>query len=260
MTENSQQGIIHALLLDGNGGAKSLNINEVIQWTSDLGEIWIHLDYSQAASKEWLQANTQLDDSIIDTLMSNESRPRFTSLENGVLIAWRGVNLNPRFNPEDMVGIRLCYQPNQLISSLSRELHSVNELLKHLKNKTGPKTLSELLVNLSDKMVFKIGDIVDEFEEEMSEIEDLVIASEKPMSKSQLSDFRRQVIAIRRYLLPQKEALIRFSIEKVEWLDSNQRILLRKVADRVTRQLEDLEAIRARAMVAQEELQNRIAE
>lgn len=253
-------GLLHALLLDGEGGARRLKWEEVNQWQPEQGEIWIHLDYTVYETKSWLFHESELDISVAETLVSSESRPRFSILETGILIAWRGVNVNPKADPEDMVAIRMWREDRRLISSLSRDLASVNEILLAFEKGRGPLTLGELLVTLADKMVWKIGDTVDDFEEDMAELENQVIESHQATLRTQLSAFRRQVIAIRRYLSPQKEALMRFSIEKLEWVSQNDRILLREVVDRITRELEDLEAIRERAIVAQEELQNRISE
>lgn len=255
-----KRGLIHAVLLDGQGGAKRLDWTQVNRWTPDQGELWIHLDYREYETKSWLFHESGLDVSVAETLVSSESRPRFTLLETGLLMAWRGVNYNPKAQPEDMVAIRIWKESGRMISSLSRDLASVNEIMMSFEKGRGPLTLGELLVDLADKMVWKIGDTVDNFEEDMSELENEVIESHQMSLRSDLSSLRRQVIAIRRYISPQKEALLRFSIEKLDWLTQNDRIQLREVVDRITRELEDLEAIRERAMVAQEELQNRISE
>jgi zinc transporter len=46
----------------------------------------------------------------------------------------------------------------------------------------------------------------------------------------------------------------------VEWLSDRERMRLREIADRTTRYVEDLDAIRDRAIVTQEELTNRLTE
>ncbi|MBA3036344.1 MAG: zinc transporter ZntB, partial [Desulfobacterium sp.] len=48
--------------------------------------------------------------------------------------------------------------------------------------------------------------------------------------------------------------------EKVDWLNDTERMRLREIADRTTRYVEDLDAIRDRATVTQEELNGRLAE
>mgnify|MGYP000153256071 CR=1 FL=1 len=253
-------GLIHGLLLDGKGGAKSLTWPEINAWNPDKGELWVHLDYSIYEVKEWLFHESALDVAVAETLMSNESRPRFSLHNSGVLMAWRGVNLNPTADPEDMVAIRLWQEGGRVISTLKRDLLAVNEVVNALEKGRGPQTVGELLIEIADSMVWKIGDVVNDFDDNMSELESKVIEEGRMALRVELNTIRRQIIYLRRYIGPQKEALMRFSIEKLNWLSQNDRILLREVVDRITRTLEELEMLRERAAVAQEELQNRISE
>lgn len=253
-------GLIHALLLDGKGGAESLSWQAVERWKPADGELWLHFDYTVDDIKFWFFEQSHLDESVVETLLSGGSRPRFSPQENGVLIAWRGVNLNPQADPDDMIALRLWRDEHRVISTRKRNLVAVNELVLAFKKGKGPLSTAELLVELASSMTWKIGQVLEEFEEQMAELEETVIDSSHATLRSDLSRFRRQVIALRRYMTPQKEALLRFSLEKLEWLAHAERVHLREVVDRITRHLEDLEALRERAVVAQEELQNRISE
>lgn len=254
------EGLIHALLLDGQGGARFLDWQQIDSWGPAQGELWLHLDYSAYAVKDWLINDSEIALAVVDTLLNSESRPRFSQLDSGTLMAWRGANLNPSSDPEDMVAVRLWYDENRLISTLHRDLRSVEVIRAQFEKGKGPNCLSELLVALADSMVWKIGECVEDFEEQMGMLEDQVIDRGSAGLRSELSALRRQVIAMRRYLAPQKEALMRFSMEKLSWLNQSERIELREVVDRITRELEDLEALRDRAVVAQEELQNHLSE
>lgn len=255
-----QNGLIFALLLDGQGGAKPLNWEQVNAWLPEQGELWLHLDYSVYQTKEWLFNDAGLDLAVAETLLSSESRPRFSQLDNGSLMAWRGVNLNPNEEPDDMVALRLWRDEHRLITTLKRDLVSIDEQVRLFDKHRGALNLSELVVGLADKLVMQISQVVNKYEEAMAELEEQVIESGSAKLRTELSQLRRQVIALRRYMTPQKEALMRFSLEKLAWLNQHERIELREVVDRITRELEDLEALRERAMVAQEELQNHISE
>jgi len=254
------KGLIHALLLDGQGGAKSLDWQAVQNWNPADGELWLHFDYTVAEVRVWFETSSQLDEAIVETLLSGGSRPRFSPQENGVLIAWRGVNLNSQSDPDDMVALRLWRDDHRLISTRRRNLVAVNEVVSAFTRGKGPCSTAELLVELASSMTRKIGRVLDDFDEQMAQLEESVIESHQATLRSELSEFRRQVIVLRRYIAPQKDALLGFSLEKLAWLNQSERTYLREVVDRITRHLEDLEALRERAVVAQEELQNRISE
>lgn len=255
------KGMIHALVLDGQGGAKFLNAAQIKQWSPEQGQLWLHLDYSVYDTKEWLFHESDLDLSVAETLMSSESRPRFSMMEEGVLFAWRGVNKNAdEDDVDDLVALRLWKDENRLITTRHRKFNAVNTIVSALNMGKGAKDLGELLVTLADTMVWEISEMIDDLEETMGEMEERVLDEGNISLRGAISSLRRQVISIRRYIAPQKEALIRFSSEKLDWIDSEDRMELREVVDRITRGLEDLEALRERAAVAQEELQNKISE
>ncbi|MDX1581577.1 MAG: CorA family divalent cation transporter, partial [Alphaproteobacteria bacterium] len=48
--------------------------------------------------------------------------------------------------------------------------------------------------------------------------------------------------------------------EPAEWMDQRDRLLLREVADKITRYVEELDTVRERAAVVQDELSSRLAE
>ncbi len=65
---------------------------------------------------------------------------------------------------------------------------------------------------------------------------------------------------MRRYMLPQRDALLRIQTDKIHWLSDMERVHLREVSDWTTRYIEDLDASRDRATIVQEELISRTSE
>ena len=75
-----------------------------------------------------------------------------------------------------------------------------------------------------------------------------------------LSHARKRAIAIRRHLAPQREALARLQGEKHEMLDAIDAVHFRELADETTRYIEELDSVRERASVVQDEVLNRLTE
>jgi len=91
-------------------------------------------------------------------------------------------------------------------------------------------------------------------------MEEEVITSESHALRTNLSEIRRKAIMLRRYLAPQREAMTKLQAENVPWLSDNDRMHLRETTDRLMRYTEDLDSVRDRAAVTQEELLNRLSE
>jgi zinc transporter len=87
----------------------------------------------------------------------------------------------------------------------------------------------------------------------------LLAPAPRPL-RTRLSAVRREAIALRRYLSPQRTAMARLLSEQALELGAIDRERLREAADLITRCVEDLEASRERAAVVQDELMNRLAE
>jgi len=254
------EGLVHALVLDGKGAARSLSWDELEEWKPEDGPLWAHFDYSHSRVQSWIDKDSGLDEIVSAALLTEETRPRTTPVDNGLLIALRGVNLNPNSDPEDMISIRMWVDSHRIISTRRRRILSIQDMTKQLRDGDGPCNTAEVLTGLCDLLVWRMSSIVAQVEERVDELEEEVLTAEGHRLRSDLADTRRQTIMLRRYLGPQRDALARLVIEKVGWLNEDHRMKLREVSDRLIRHLEDLEAVRERAAVTQEELAGKLAE
>ncbi|WP_237055204.1 zinc transporter ZntB [Microbulbifer sediminum] len=258
--EREQAGLLHALLLDGRGGGRALDWAEVEQWTPDQGCLWLHLDYTDRGAAGWLRSRDDVPSLVAEALLTEETRPRTTSIDNGLMVALRGVNLNPESQPEDMVSIRLWVEEHRVVSTRRRRLLSVTELQEQLHSGRGPRDSAGLLVELADLLVWRMGATVESFEDTIDSLEDRVLSDSSAALRVDLAQLRKQTITLRRYLSPQREALARLVQEKAPWMRESCRLQLREVSDRLLRHIEDIDAVRERAAVTQEELMSRISE
>lgn len=260
MINSATVPFIHAWLLNGSGGATALNWPRVQAWQPENGILWIHFDYTDNAAQSWLVDKSRLAPLVSEALLTEETRPRVTSVEDGLLIALRGVNHNQGADPEDMVAIRLWVEEGRIISTSRRALLSVSDLVSQLQSGKGPCSTADLLTELTDLMVWRMSDTIDQYEEMIDDLENRVLDAKDSELRYELSSLRRSVIAMRRYLAPERDALARLIIDKSRWLDEGNRMRLREVADRLMRHVEDLDAVRERASVTHEELLSRISE
>ena len=254
------QGLRHALLLDGAGGAVEFDWGKVDAWLPEQGCQWLHFDFEDVDVGEWLSQHSGLGEVAVDALLSDEIRPRTQVQRDQLLLALRGVNLNPGSDPEDMVSIRLWTDGRRVISTRRRQLLSVRDVLERLEAGDGPIDAGELIVELVDRIVMRMSDTVDDFEDKVLELEDCILSAAPAELRSDLALLRKQSIAIRRYLAPQREALNRLVMEKLSWMAESYRLRLREITDRLIRHIEDIDAVRDRAAVAQEQLQSRLTE
>lgn len=258
--ELTNDGLIAAYILDKKGGGRQVGWDGIDSWQPDQGFLWIHFDYSSQNVQEWLFGKSGLEEVISDALIEEDSRPRCTSFQEGLLLGLRGVNLNPGADPEDMVGIRIWFETDRIISTRKRKILSISDIRAALEQGIGPESLGDFLVQLAGRMMERMRHVIDDLEDAVADVEDQVLTSESRQLRTELAALRRQAISLRRYFSPQREALSRLLTEKITWLDESDRIRLREVYDQLTRHIEDLDEARDRAAVTQEQLINSLSE
>lgn len=255
-----KSGLIYAFLFNGQGGARPLDWDNISRWVPEDGVLWLHLDYSAEDARDWIINKSALDAVSSSALITEETRPRTTDIGDALLIALRGINLNPGADAEDMVAIRIWADNKRIITTRKRKLLSVIDISEALKNGKGPTTSGEFIVDLTNNLISRMEETIEKLEDRMAELEEKILSTESHALRSDLSEIRRESIMLRRFLAPQREAMNHLYSEKVSWIDKNVRLGLREVTDQLIRYIEDLDAIRDRATVTQEELANRLSE
>ncbi len=250
---------VYGFVMDGQGGARKVPGPVPLDDIGSEEVLWLHIDYSFADARAWLQAQ-QLEDHIIDSLVRPDTRPRASVESTGILLVLRGVNTNPGANPEDMVSIRMWVEPHRIISVRQRKLLSVVDIRESLEAGRGPKSSEEWVERLVQRLADRIADAVDDIEERVAAVEAAVEEENVLAMRTRVSVARRQTAAIRRFIAPQRDALdALFRASKGTFSDAAS-YFLREQADRMARYVEDLDLVRERAMVIQEELMNRLAQ
>lgn len=252
------EALLYAYRLNGTGGGEALAWEDLADGEAE--DRWIHLHRQTDETRRWLVEQSGLDNFVIDALLAEESRPRCEVFPEGVLLDLRGVNLNPNSDPEDMVSLRLWIEPNRVISVRRRRLLAAQDLRDLIETGRGPRSTGELVARLSALLVARMSPVISDLDDQVDELETAVVATTARELRNRLGTLRRQTIALRRYIAPQREALGRLINEELPWMDQRIRMRLREAMDAVTRYLEDLDSARDRAAVVYEELSGRFAE
>ncbi len=256
----TEDGLLNAVLLDGQGGGRLLSWPDIADWRPEQGALWVHLNFTDETAQHWLLEESGLEPLVAEALIADETRPRCADVADGLLLSLRGVNSNPGADPEDMVSIRLFATDSQIISTRRRRLLSIRDLVDALQRGEGPRNTGELVAMLADRLVERMSEVISELEERIDELEESLLEGAGQELRGTILELRREVIKLRRYLAPQREALHRLQGDKAAWLGEHDRLLVREAFDKLTRHVEDLDSARDRAGVAYEELSSRLAE
>ncbi len=261
--ELGRTGLLHALVLNGQGGARRIAYTDIS--SLELAEhesLWLHWDRSQAQAQAWLRNRSGLSAFACDVLLEQNTRPRLLSLpDDELLLFLRGVNLNPDAEPEDMVSLRVFADAHRVISLRLRPLRSTEVVLLQLETGVGPKTASEVLLSLADALTDRVDQLVAVLTEKLDAEEDRVETDERytPPQDKMLS-LRRQAAGLRRFLLPQREIYAQLTRNRLPWFVDDDTDYWNELSNRLIRYLEELELVRERVNLVLEAEERRMRE
>ena len=261
--DNAQSGLLHAWVLDGQGGARQVAYADLAALElRETESLWLHWDRSQPDAQSWLRKRSGLSAFACDVLLEENTRPRSLALSGDELLLFlRGVNLNPDAEPEDMVSLRVFAGARRVISLRLRPLRSTEAVIQQLEAGVGPKTSSEILLGLADALTDRVDDLVAALTETLDEEEDRIETDERytpPQDK--MLTLRRQAASLRRFLLPQREIYGQLTRNRLPWFVEDDTDYWNELSNRLIRYLEELELVRERANLVLEAEERRMRE
>lgn len=261
--QDQESALLHAFVLDGRGGARSISHDQLD--SLQLGEhesLWLHWDRSQEQARRWLFESSGLDEFACGLLLEENTRPRLLPLPNNeLLIFLRGVNRNPGAEPEDMVSVRIFADARRVISLRLRPLLATDALIADLLAGKGPKTSSELLLELARHLTSRVDDLILELSEQLDEEEDRLDDNERYLpNHSLMLQVRRRAAGLRRFLAPQRDLYAQLARNREPWFVEDDDDYWNELNNRLTRYLEELELIRERVGLVLEAEGRRLGE
>ncbi len=261
MMADPDTGLIFARVLDGRCGATMLGWEEARHWMPrDPQEtLWMHVDRSIDIVDDWLQSELGLSEATAEALTADETRPRAFREGDALVAVLRGINFNPNAEPEDMVSLRMWARGNRVLTLRRRPLQSPREIAAMLDRGNGPKRTGDLVTEIIEHLVTKIGSTIVDMNEKIDELEEGRGDYDTDEVLTIIATIRRNCLALKRHMSPQHEALLQVSRDPPEWLSENNCRDIRETIDRLKRYLEDLDVSKESALVLQDDINNRAA-
>jgi zinc transporter len=256
-----EPGLRFALVLDGRGGCRDLDWQGVAGWRPEDGFLWMHLERDSDDTAAWIQRSSGIDPLVGEALLAEDTRPRIEPVEEAMLIVLRGIN-RAEVEEAELVPIHIWIDASRALTLRDRDHHLValRDIRFALVAGRGPKTGGALLMQIADKVIRDVEPVIDEMDDALERLEDRLSDKDSPGLRRELAEIRRNAIHLRRYLGPQREAMVQLQAEPTPLLDRTSRLRLRGVTDRVVRACEDLDAVRDRATILYQDLTAQIQE
>ncbi|WP_414499823.1 CorA family divalent cation transporter [Zymobacter sp. IVIA_12111.31 C1] len=256
MPYTSHDAFVAAYRLDILGHGSPVTKDELFQaWRQSNEPLWLHLDLTAPSNIDhYLHDIAQLDHSQCTAMCEEVTRPRVAHFGNGLLTTLRGINTSPEAEYDDLVTLRIFMSSNRLITVRRRPLKPIEDIMGLLAEGAGPRSATELLGMLADRIIDQFGDRMTALDETLSQLEKQQL-DEDDIDMAQLSMLRRPMITLRQFMEPQYACLSRLA-EATDGLEPMTRLIMRESANQQYRYIEDVRAMQERALILQEQMWN----
>ncbi|MEM6603518.1 MAG: zinc transporter ZntB [Pseudomonadota bacterium] len=253
-----------------NTFAYQLSINEEVSSFSDLAHIsgtenalftWIHIDINDDASVKWLRnGEYALDDLVINALLADETRPRYTGIGDGAIVILRGVNLNENADPEDMISIRLWITKNFVISVQRRPLKAIRDMRDRFDKDKPLKSSGEFVALLVHRLLERMSPTLVSLDDTLDHIEEQMMERADAAFREHITHARRQALILRRYIAPQRDVIGNLKMSDLDIITAQSKQSLQESYNQNTKFVEDLDALRERGAIVRDELATAISD
>ena len=221
---------------------------------SDGHRCWLHFDRRHPDAEVWLRTRAELDEIVMDSLIREDTRPRATRHDEGWLVNLRGVNFNSGPQEDVMIALRIWATGNLVITTRALKIRAAEDLANKFLAGEAPETNGGIIAFLADKLVCRLEPVVEDLADQVDDMDERVADGEIGIMRSDLAKLRRHAIAIRRYMAPQREALNTLNDTTGDFLHEEEHYSLRETLNALLRISEELDSIRDRAQIIQEQI------
>ena len=246
-------------LLVEDGNVRRLTIEEAEAYRGP-GFLWLHLHGWDEEDFALLRRQDHIPDVAASALIATETRPRCDAIEDGAIVNLRGPGELDPSDSDRLVSIRLWVHQNR-VTSVSRRTMSATQAVMAKMEAGEIQDPGDLVAayarNIStelDPEVADLGDCLDDIESTLEESKSLF-----PHRRT-ITRARSQAIGFRRFIAPNRDALLTLAALDFHWLSQEDRLHIREAADKFARMAEELEAVRERAGLLHEQLTDLRAE
>ncbi len=221
---------------------------------------WQHIDEISPDAREQLASRLALEDVELDALFDDLTRPRFASFEHGDLLVVRGLNEADPDAPEGLVSLRLWIDDAGVYSFTQMPAPFVEGVFARLIRGGGIGEPGELVVRLLNAATEPIKQSVADLEQRVDDFEDEIGDDDSVDLSEALPGMRRKLIWLRRFLVPQLDAIEEILTEPPPWCSADIAVQIGEVRNRTARLIELINTLREHLAILGERLHMQLSE
>ncbi|MGK7651418.1 CorA family divalent cation transporter [Roseovarius sp. B08] len=213
------------------------------------GYAWWHFDLKDPELPAWLA--DRVPSIPAETLLAPETRPRCDRYGDGLMLNFRGVNLNTDGPADQMVAVRMWVTAGLVVTVRVRRVFAIDAIRQEVEAGTAPLSPIAFVHDLAQRLMTRVQDTVFDLSRRVDLMEDSVEDDEEDPPED-LAEDQRMAIRLRRYLAPQRDALVELVGTDSELVSPDARARLRELGNLAKLAVEELESMIGRMQAVQD--------
>lgn len=222
--------------------------------------VWVQLQLDSPVAAEWLTRHSGLSEAVCETLLHDDSRPEFMEFDDGIVLNLRGINMNPDQAPEEMLSLRMWLDERRILAVRRFPLAATEDLRTLVERGRAVPTACCFLAMLLHGLNRRISLVCEQIDDAVDQLEARLLQHDRELDRREIDRNRLMLITLKRFLGPQREALLGLAESPPRWFLDENAIRIRAESNALSRYVEHLEEMRARLAVLNEHIGMDLAE
>lgn len=218
---------------------------------------WMHFEKPSRHLQQQLIKKLAIPKAVRTMLFAEELRPCCLKFDSSLFLAIPGTKPSAIGIHEDVPFLRFWLTANGLVSVSMEPLQSIQDIQADLKTVQDQghfyclSTLIQYIISYSEDITYQLDEELDKIEADFEASEQTIVS---------IMNIRQTIVRLRRYILPQRDALIFLGNKIGEFAPDAIVTSFKDIAETMLRQVDYLEVLRERAIITQDNLANQIGE
>jgi zinc transporter len=245
------------ILLVGDGPARRLTPEEAADYRGP-GFVWSHVEDAGLDELPRI-VRADIPDVAANALVAMETRPRCDRIDHGAIVNIRGPAAVDLDDSDRLVSIRMWIRRGK-VDSVTRKPLAATAAVKARMEAGEIVDPGDLVAAFAREISATLDPQVADLGDQLDDCESMLESGNKFRLRATITRVRSEAISFRRFVAPDRDALLTLAGHDFEWLAEDDRLHNREAADRFARMAEELEAVRERSALLHEQLTDLRAE
>lgn len=216
---------------------------------------WIDIDIADAQERAWLVAWKEISDQAKSLLLEPVRLSHREHLVDGMFLSVRTMRAGETDDVDHLTDLKLLLGRSRAITVRTGDVEAVDELRRFLQLGRSLMTAMDLLGFMVSRMTKRMEAVIFDLTGDTDAMEDQLLDSGSLPSPQAMNELRRRIIRIRRQLSSLQQVLRPIATDPALTLDADEREMLIKSSNHVSRYAESLEDCRERIQMLQDQIE-----